>query len=183
MLDIPIDLPKTVIETTVTRCSHNLSYQISNHLAAIIKPRPIENLPYTKLECTEHHKTVIKTIISLMGENGKLWLLANKGKMNQLGEEIRTVHPLKFLETIFSNGYLVKCMAIIFDDYFKKKGFMDGLGSSLDAKFQTGELKRYMADFAESLGISKKLIEPYFKNADWDNLVYFLIDELYPEDE
>lgn len=141
----------------------------------IIKPKPREEAPYAKLVCTEQDKQAITEIIKNMGEHGKFWLLRHKSYMNELGDSIRHVHPLKFLEVVFNNDYLKVCMREVFDDYFKRNGFMDGLGGTLTNKSKAGELERYTHDFAKSINVSYDSIDIYFQNRDWDGLVRHLI--------
>ncbi len=142
---------------------------------SIIRPKPKQNLSYKELVCDEKDKTTIATIISWMAEHGKLWLLAHKGELNRMGDDIDHVHPLKFLETIFSNSYLKDCMFEIWDDYFKRNGFMDGLRGSLDAKVATKELHKYLPEFSKAIKIHQDKLAPFLDNRSWDDFVYFLM--------
>lgn len=145
--------------------------------ASIIKKPPTKSteLAYKDLACTEADKANIYEIISTMAENGKLSLLFKQGHLKELGSQINHVHPLKFLSTIFSDAHLKSCMYYIWNDYFKRNGFMDGLGPSLGRESEKGKLNQYIGDFAKDVGVPAENLKPYFEAQDWENLVLFLI--------
>ena len=105
----------------------------------ILRPHPRRKLPYNRLECSKRDEDVIYVIISNMAERSKLWLLLNQVEFYRMGDSIAHVHPLKFLEIIFKDAYLTNCMIEIFQDYFKRNGFMKDLGAHLAAKLDAGE--------------------------------------------
>jgi hypothetical protein len=156
--------------------SHAVHKNIPIEKAGFIKPKPREEAPYNKLYCDEKDRTSISDLIKAMAEHGKLWLLGHKTYMNELGDSVRHVHPLKFLEVVFSNEYLKACMREIFEDYFKKNGFMDGLGESLTIKSKVGDLDRYLGDFAKAVKADAENLKPFFENRDWEGLVRYLMD-------
>lgn len=148
-------------------------------LASIIKiPPPDSNkeIPYSELVCNEADKQNIGYIIMTMAENGKLSLLFKQSELKRIGAEINHVHPLKFLETIFSNPTLKDCMREIHHDYFKWNGFMDGLVPSLNNQSDQGKLMQYVKEFAKSTNSVPEEIAPYFQSRDWENLVRYLMN-------
>lgn len=149
---------------------------------AIIKPKPKEESTFAKLTCTEKDQTTITEIVQNIAEHGKFWLLKHRGYMTELGDSVRHVHPLKFLEIVFTNEYLVSCMFEIFDDYFKRNGMMDGLGERLTVNSQIGELDRFIQDFAKSIQVTPDGLKPYIEVKDWEGLVRYLMElKLNPE--
>lgn len=66
-------------------------------------------------------------------------------------------------------------MPNIFDDYFKRNGFLEGLGPSLTREAEKGKLDPYLNDFAAELNIPVNQIRTYFQTRDWENLVRYLI--------
>lgn len=145
--------------------------------ASIIKKPPVKSteITYKDLACTEDQKTYIYEIISTMAEKGKLSLLFNQTHLKELGDRISDVHPLKFLSVIFSDPYLKSCMMVVWSDYFKRTGFMDGLAPSLTREMEKGKLMSYLKDFAKDVNVSVEHLQGYFDAHDWDNLVLFLI--------
>jgi hypothetical protein len=146
-------------------------------MASIIKKppaKPVET-PYNQLVCTAQDKAYIYEIISTMAQNGKLTLLFKQSQLKEMGAQINHVHPLKFLASIFSDSYLKTCMVSVWDDYFKRNGFLDGLAPSLTREAESGKLNQYLAEFATEVGHSEESLRPYFDARDWENLVLFLI--------
>jgi hypothetical protein len=144
---------------------------------SIIKkpPEKPKDTPYKDLVCTEQDKAYIYEIISTMSENGKLSLLFKQSYLKEIGAQINHLHPLKFLSAIFTEPHLKSCMYYIWDDRFKKNGFLDGLGPSLSREAEKGKLEQYLKDFSIEVGVTVENIRPYFDVHDWENLVLYLI--------
>ena len=146
-------------------------------IGSIIKipvPKP-KDIPYENIPCSERDKVCVREIITTMGENGKFSLLFMQGHLQALGAEIEQLHPLKFLSSIFMYPELKPHMAEIFDDYFKRTGFMDGLGPNLSLEADKQRLNQYIDQFAAEINMQPEKIRPYFENRDWEALVRVLI--------
>ena len=148
-------------------------------LAVVIKipPAKAQDETYDELVCTEQDQSHISEIIKTMAEYGKLSLLFKQNHLKQLGAQINHVHPLKFLEVVFSDVELKHCMGEIFEDYFKKTGLLDGLGPSLSREMEKGKLNQHIEAFSKAISVSAEGIRPYFQTADWEALVRHLINE------
>ncbi len=146
-------------------------------LASMIKfPPENKSEAYKDLTCTEADQANIQEIITLMAENGKLSLLLKKNYLQNLGAQINHVHPLKFLSTIITSEKLKSYLYEIFDDYFKRNGFMDGIGPSLSRESDKGKLNQYIGDFSEEVNTPREHLSKFFLNHDWEGLVRFLIN-------
>lgn len=145
--------------------------------ASIIKKPPAKTLEtlYKDLTFTEQDRANIYEIISTMAEKGKLGLLFQQNHLRELGAQINHVHPLKFLASIFKDPYLKSSMYYIWNDYFKRNGFLEGLAPSLTREAEKGKLDMYLKDFAADVGVSPEALKAYFDVRDWENLVLFLI--------
>jgi hypothetical protein len=139
-------------------------------------PEP-ESENYKDLVCTDKDKAIIYEILTTMDELGKFALLMKKNYMQTLGAQINHVHGLKFLSTIITNDRLRSCLKEVFQDYFKRNGFMDGIGPSLTQEAAKGLLDQYIDDFAAEVAVSSEQIKPYFQARDWEGLVRFFIAE------
>lgn len=150
-------------------------------IGAIIKLPPAdkgnENLTYEQLRCTERDRALIYEIITTMADNGKLSLLLKQSHLKQLGAEINHVHPLKFLSTILGNPRLKESLHEIFSDYFKRVGFLDGLGPSLTKEAERGRLNQYAEAFATELNVPLDGVMHYFHCRDWENFVRYLMKQ------
>lgn len=168
MHDLPP--PKPFVQTITPR--------LEWALASIVKIPPAKPAAqsYEDLVCTEEDKAVIAEIITILGENNKLSLLFKQNHLKALGTQIDHLHPMKFLTAIFNDPQLKMYMNGIFEDYFKRNGFMDGLGPSMTREQEKGKLQQYIPDFAKELHVPAESIRPYFQASDWEGLVRFLID-------
>jgi hypothetical protein len=153
--------------------------QIAPGLAVVIKipPAKPKDETYSELICTEQDCANITELIKTMAENGKISLLFRQTHLRHIGAQINHVHPLKFLSIVFCNPELKICMKEIFEDYFKRTGFMDGLGASLSREMEKGKLDQYIEEFAKDVDVLKEEIRPCFQSGDWEALVRYLIGE------
>lgn len=146
--------------------------------AKIIKiaPPTQENCTYAELPCSEQQKAYIEELITAMGEQTWFSLFKNRNHLEAIGSHINSVHPLKFLGTIFSNPNLKTHMLAIFDDFLKKGQLMDnGLIPNLNREADKGTLSKYLNAFAEEVKIPVDALQPYVQSRDWDEMVRFLI--------
>jgi hypothetical protein len=146
-------------------------------LAAIIKiPAKVAENTYQDLRCTTDDVANINTIVKTMAANGKLSLLfEHETRLREIGVALEPVHPLKLLGVIFRNPQLKALMLEIFNDYFKRNGFLDGLIPSMVLQFEKGKLFPFISDFAKEVKVPEGDIRPYFQSLDWEGLVWHLI--------
>jgi len=183
MISAPMDLPPSHSVENVSvvkkRDSHYAAYLLKSSskipLLSIIRPKPTKNLAYVELRCSDEDQYAIGTIVSYMGEHGKIWLLAHARELNRMGDSIQSVHPLKFLETVFADEHLKVCMAELFKDYFKRTSLMEGLGGSLEAKASTKNLNKYIPEFCQAINVPQESVMPFFKDHAWEDLVRYLM--------
>lgn len=145
---------------------------LATQIASMIKFPPERKAEtYADLVCTEEDQNNIFEIITTMADNGKLSLLLKKNYLQNLGAQINHVHPLKFLSTIVTNPRLKTCLNYVFDDYFKRNGFMDGIAPSLSREAEKGKLDMYIDDFAKEVNVPRENLNKSFQNQDWEGLV------------
>ncbi|MES2272648.1 MAG: hypothetical protein V4487_00450 [Chlamydiota bacterium] len=147
-------------------------------LASIIKLPPAKTgeVAYKDLACSQQDLASIAEIVTTLAENGKIsLLLTHQSHLKFLGAQINHVHPLKLLATVITDVHLKNCMNEIFGDYFKRNGFMDGLGPSLERELEKGKLDQYLKDFSLEVGIPMETLKSYVAARDWENLVRFLL--------
>jgi hypothetical protein len=146
-------------------------------LAQIIKipPGGSKTIAYKNLACSDKDRAMIAELITTMGENGKLSLLMKQSHLKEIGVRINHVHPLKFLAVIFSQAPLKAHMNVIFDDYFIRSRFMDGLAPRLDREAEKKTLDLYAKDFAKEVKVPVDNIRTFFQSRDWENFVRYLM--------
>ncbi len=143
-----------------------------------IKP-PQGDTSYDELDCSDSDKEKIGYILTTMAANGKLTLLLTyKKDLEKAGNEIGHVHPLKFLGVTFSNPKLSQAMKEIRHDYFKWRGFADGIKPSLTNQATQNKLLPYLDDFSKEINRPAARIKPFLENKDWDGMLDFLLDSI-----
>ncbi len=154
-----------------------IHFHFAYHFASIIKvpSNPEKEIRYQDLVCTEQDRANIIEIITGIAENNKFSLLLKQNHFRNLGSQINHVHPLKFLVVAVSSPQLKANLEIIFDDYFKRNGFMDGLGPCLTREMEKGKLEQYLPAFAAEVSVPEASLRPYLQTRDWDGLVRFLM--------
>lgn len=181
---IPMHLPQpiaaqTLVVTIKPSTSTTSSIAPAIPLASIIKIVPNDKPPaepaYGELVCTEADKEIVRLIIETMGTNGKLSLLFKRGDLERLGAQINHLHPFKFLSSIFTSPTATYYMNDVFSDYFKRKGFMDGLGPSMTNRAELGKLDVYVNEFSKEVGVSPEAVRGFIKSRDWEGLVQHLM--------
>jgi hypothetical protein len=146
-------------------------------LAAIIKlpPNPGVDVAYVDLVCTDEDRANIEELIKSIADNSKFSLLLNQNHLKNIGAQINHVHPLKFLAVAVSSEQLKGHLIQIFDDYFKRNGFMDGLGQSLTREAEKKKIELYLPAFAEEIGVPQESMHSYIQSRDWEGLLQFLM--------
>ncbi len=139
----------------------------------------VRNL-FEELKCTEDDQDHIHFIITGLA-NGEY---ISKGiEMHQRGAKIETLHPFRFLWTIFSNPDLKKLMPIVFSGWITRTGFMTGVNRGMGRETPRKNLEQlqpYLEGFAFSVGTTAEAIRPLIlegaQRRDWRKFVNHLIE-------
>ncbi len=126
---------------------------------------------------TKDEKKDLRFLLKTMATKSLAGLLKYKSQMEYAGDRIDHVHPLRFLETVFTDEELK-----VFIHNIKKRGgwiwgeFIKGLKGSLQEEFDLGNLTDEMVlDFSQQVGIDIGVIEGLVKGLKWDDFVKTLI--------
>jgi len=183
MIDMDNDGPS--LETAKDGLHFNVSKFLKQNrfsqngiLAGIIKipPKEEKNMTYFDLPRTLEDEKKIDDLISSISIHGKFTLLLHHEKrLRKMGDELRYLHPFKFLGFIFSNPDLKQHMVGIFEDYFKRTNFTKDLFQALDLYDLKNKLELYLDDFAHEVNIPVEKIQPLIQEKDWNNFLKLLI--------
>jgi len=173
MFDLP---PNTEIQPKAYLQTIKKSVNQKSKTKALIKIPTKQEKPenYGELIRSKKDEKVINELITTMAEKGKVKLLFIKHHMEELGDQVRHVHPLKFIGYIFSKKALKVHMKDILADYFKKSSFIDGLATPLNNEARKGKLNKYLEEFCAEVGVKDYEVKPYFQRRDWEGLLHFL---------
>lgn len=132
---------------------------------------------------TKQQKEDIGFVVSTLAWDSWTAIAGKNSALNTAKEHIENVHPLIFLEVIFSNDKLIAGIAAIKERNVPmvKKTFFKRLIGSLQQEDQRKNLLPFVDEFAERLNISKKKILPALESKNYTGFVDLLI-ELKPRE-
>lgn len=155
----------------------------NNLLAGIIKiPPKQKERSYNDLPGNSDPKIKeqIIDLITTLGENGKISIFLNHfNRLTKIGENLRHLHPLRFIGCIFSpeNSVLKKYMKKIHNDsFYWNEFFTKELLISIKHECKKGNIFPYLEDFSKEVNKPASVIKPFFEKNDWDGLFKFLIE-------
>jgi hypothetical protein len=176
MLDLPMDYQESKTAIVSFASEFIPSHVLPAGMFIKIPPKHVDYASYSQLPCTEEDRAKIYKLISTIGPKGLPWLLLHKNELEKLGAEINaTVHPLKFLGTIFSNAELKSDMKLVMDSMFKRSNFVKGLAKRIELELQKKQVYKFLDDFSLELHVPVNEVRHYCENSDWEGLIYYLM--------
>lgn len=118
-------------------------------------------------------------ILNTLADKSLASIFTNKGPLEAAGDNIINIHPLRFLNYVFSNETLKTDFHKIRNKKLIWKNFVSGIKNSLDEEASVYNLREeYVEDFAHSLQINKALISPSIQARNWDEFIEILIVQI-----
>ena len=144
-------------------------------LAELVQHQEDPCLPYYELRLTPSDSQNIAKLIDYLAMS-KPKILLNKNKVEKVGDNVRAVHPLRFIGHIISTPSLKKKLEKdIEGSLFVWGNFVKGFGERMSKEKSHGRLDRYIPGFCQYLGISEQTVQHYIKQEKWEDFVKFLI--------
>ncbi len=135
---------------------------------------PIQSYSLDQYVYTEQDLKKIHYIMRTTGEKSKVSLLKYMKKLQRTGDELRSYHSLKFIQTVMLDPSLKKQMINILNDTFKRVNFMRDLSRNLNEWMDHNQMYIYLDEFAASLNVPSAKIKQYFDQRDWTGMVKYL---------
>jgi hypothetical protein len=127
-------------------------------------------------ELTQQQRDDISYIVKTLAEQNYFEVLRQKSSLKKAGDRIDIVHPLRFLECIFTNEKLKTSMSDLSSKTLAWGNFLKGLKKSLSQEAKSGNLTQpQIKDFASKVNIDPNSIMPSIQGQRWDELVNILI--------
>ena len=102
---------------------------------------------------TQEEKSYIAYIVKTLSDKNEAALLFCKGSIEAAGKKIDHIHPLKFLEVIFTDEELKTKVRNIRKKSFVWKSFRDGTADSFKDEQRVDNVhEEYLVSFVQSLG-------------------------------
>jgi hypothetical protein len=151
--------------TNVSRQSYVQSASIRRDYNSPANPQQVKDITY---------------IVTTLGSAPLKSLYKNEGNLKKVGDRIDMVHPLRFLEVLFSSEELkASAHAVRQRTFFVWGNFFDGLKESLDEEYVNGNLTdAQIADFSSRVGIDPNVIMGPIHNRNWQQFYDTLLREI-----
>lgn len=129
---------------------------------------------------TPQQRQDIAYIVKTLGTAPYKSLLKNKGSLKSAGDRIDSVHPLRFLQVIFSDEELkAGAHAVRQRTFFVWGEFFGGLKDSLDEEYTRGNLTdEQVIDFSKNVGINPNAVINSIHARDWQHFYDILLKEI-----
>lgn len=128
---------------------------------------------------TEDHKNDIRLIVTTLANKTLPKIFMQQGALERAGQRIDRVHPLRFLEYIFSDEALKTGMHSIRSKGRIWKNFYEGLRDSLEAEANSMNMKdEYVNEFATSVNIGTNLLLPLVHEKKWHEFFDTLLAQI-----
>ncbi len=103
-------------------------------------------------------------------------LMRHSGKANRLGDEVRPVHPLRFIGYVLSQPKLRKKLHHdIEGSSMVWSKFVHGFGDRMHHEKHHNNLYQYVPGFCQTLGVPTQMVNQYISSHEWELLLKELI--------
>jgi hypothetical protein len=121
-------------------------------------------------------KNNIAYVVKTLANKNEASLLFYKSTIESCGNKVNHVHPLKFLQVIFSDEELKVGMRNIRKKSLVWKSFRGGIVDSLSDETNVNNMREeYLPEFAASIGIDPNIIAPLYQQRNWREFVEALV--------
>lgn len=137
-------------------------------------------------EPTEAEKGHIHFIVTTLANRSLISLAFVQDELEARGDLIDHLHPLKFLQTVFTSEELKVGIKNICGKGWVWKRFIGGLKESLSTENSIGNIPdEYVVDFCQKISINPNLILPAIRQSppDWDEFFHLLIKHVPRNDD
>lgn len=121
-------------------------------------------------------KQNIAYVVKTLANKNEISLLFYKNTIESSGAKVNHVHPLKFLQTIFTDEELKIGMRNIRRKSLVWKSFRDGIADSLtDETNNNNMLHEYLPLFASAVQVDINMIAPLYQQRNWCDFIEALV--------
>jgi hypothetical protein len=131
------------------------------------------------VQVTQEEKKLMRKLLTSMAKNTWAELLSNSSSMNKIGDKIDHIHPLRFLQAIFSDEELKGCLHSIKDRSLIWKKFFSGVSESLEEEANRNNMRpEFINEFASSLNLNPSLVKDSIEKKKWKEFLDILFKYL-----
>jgi hypothetical protein len=137
------------------------------------QPKSEEAKIYFDLRLTDDDKIIIRKIVTTLAEKNLFQLLLDKEKMEDLGQKIRPVHPMRFIGFVLGDPNLRRCLKVISKNMFKWDGFLDGYQERMREESRNDNLNRYVPGLSDYLEVDRTIIQSYIHQGNYEKMIKY----------
>jgi hypothetical protein len=118
----------------------------------------------------------VRYIVLTLANRSVLGIAKDKDLVEKAGDRIDHLHPLKFLQVIFTDDELKVGVKNIREKGWLWSSFIDGIAITLEVESRIGNLTGQMiGHFANTVGVKAHDLMSYSKEGAWEKMVDYLI--------
>jgi hypothetical protein len=130
-------------------------------------------------DVSPEEKMAIRFIVTTLANKSLIAIALAKGDLEEAGDRIDHIHPLRFLMTVFTDEELKVGIRNIRGKGWVWNHFLGGLKEALSAETKIGNMKNeYIQNFSQVVKINTALIQPAISQQKWDDFVDLLITHI-----
>lgn len=125
---------------------------------------------------TDQDRADITYIVNTLGVGSLTKIAKSKSSLKRAGDRVNSVHPLRFLECVFTNQEAIVSMHAMVSRGWVYGEFFSGLRDSLEEESRRNNIPvEYVSDFANQLKIDFNVIYPEIQERRWSDLMSTLL--------
>lgn len=149
------------------------SASVGKAIGAKIAPRNYNAKPTSK------EMEDIRYIMTTLGMGSLIKIAKESSSLKKAGKRVEHIHPLKFLQIVFSNEEYKACMHALVGRTWVWSEFWDGMRDSFETESNRDNMKpEIIYDFSSKVGINPDSITPSINKKQWNQLIDILIAKI-----
>jgi hypothetical protein len=122
-------------------------------------------------------KKIIEKIVTSLAEKSLPQLLLERKEMEKRGDQVRHVHPLRFMGIVFSDSYLKSCLPQFRNQAFKWSNFIGGYSDRMREELAKNNLLQHVDGFADYLNADAAKIKEFINKGQFEDIINYLLDK------
>ena len=129
---------------------------------------------YAQLPLKPEESKIIGEVIEGITRN-VIWLGIHQGEFMRKKQQIKNVHPMRFLGEIFSNAHLKSCMCKVEKTHFQWNRFVQELRANMEKEYRRNNLFQHVEGFCQAVRGDPEKVKAFIQKHDYAGLVRYLI--------
>lgn len=136
----------------------------------------VEAVSFYSIPLHQWEKKIIEKIVSSLAEKTLAQLLLDRKEMEKRGDQVRHVHPLRFMGYVFHDPYLKSCLPQFKNSAFKWSNFIDGFVQKMREEMANDNINKHLEGFCHFLNIDLEKVSDLVSKGQYEDLIYFLME-------